>query len=53
MENLNDHDGDRQVTAPFDDGVLIVPSRRLNTGESAVRFGRFVDAASGAAAQAP
>jgi hypothetical protein len=50
---LNGHDGDKQVTTPFDDGVLIMPSRRLNRGESAVRFGRFVDAACGAAAQAP
>ncbi|MCZ6863857.1 MAG: succinylglutamate desuccinylase/aspartoacylase family protein, partial [Alphaproteobacteria bacterium] len=36
------HDGDKEVTTPFDDCVLIMPSQRLKKGESAVRFGRFV-----------
>ena len=36
------YDGDREVRTPFDDCVLIMPSRRLNKGESAVRLGRFV-----------
>lgn len=37
-------DGDRPVVTPYDDCVLIMPSRRLRKGESAVRYGRFVDA---------
>ena len=36
------HDGDRPIPTPYDDCVLIMPSRRLRRGESAVRFGRFV-----------
>lgn len=40
-------DGEKEVTTPFDNCVLIMPSRRLNKGESAVRLGRFVSAASG------
>ncbi|MCP5367153.1 MAG: succinylglutamate desuccinylase/aspartoacylase family protein [Hyphomicrobiales bacterium] len=36
------HDGDRPVATPFDDCVLIMPSRRLRRGESAVRLGRFI-----------
>jgi predicted deacylase len=39
------YDGDKEVTTPFDDCVLIMPSRRLKKGESAVRLGRFVTAA--------
>ncbi|MDX1512854.1 MAG: M14 family metallopeptidase [Gammaproteobacteria bacterium] len=35
-------DGDREVRTPYNDCVLIMPSRRLRKGESAVRFGRFV-----------
>ena len=38
------HDGERPVTTPYDDCVLIMPSRRLRRGESAVRFGRYVSA---------
>ncbi len=41
------HDGEKEVATPFDDCVLVMPSRRLNKGESAVRFGRFVPAVSG------
>jgi len=37
------HDGDEPVATPFDDCVLIMPSRRLRRGESAVRLGRFID----------
>ena len=37
------HDGDRPATTPYDDCVLIMPSRRLKKGESAVRFGRYVE----------
>ncbi|MEQ8505596.1 MAG: M14 family metallopeptidase [Rhodospirillales bacterium] len=36
------HDGDTPVTTPHDDCVLIMPSRRLNRGATAVRLGRFV-----------
>ena len=46
------YDGGKEVTTPFDDCVLIMPSRRLNKGESAVRLGRFVPAASGEAGAA-
>lgn len=34
-------DGDTEVRTPYDDCVLIMPSRRLRKGESAVRFGRY------------
>ena len=37
------HDGDKPVATPYDDCVLIMPSRRLRRGESAVRLGRFID----------
>ncbi|MBB4286561.1 M14 family metallopeptidase [Roseospira goensis] len=37
------HDGDQPVVSPFDDCVLIMPSRRLTRGQTAVRLGRFVD----------
>lgn len=36
------HDGDMPVTTPYDNCVLIMPSRRLRKGESAVRFGRYI-----------
>ena len=36
------HDGDKEVRTPYDNCVLIMPSRRLRKGESAVRFGRFL-----------
>ena len=35
-------DGDFEIRTPYDDCVLIMPSRRLRKGESAVRFGRFI-----------
>lgn len=34
-------DGDVEVRTPYDNCVLIMPSRRLKKGESAVRFGRY------------
>lgn len=37
------YDGDRPVKTPYDDCVLIMPSRRLNPGASAVRLGRYVE----------
>jgi predicted deacylase len=36
------HDGDRPLRTPYDDCVLIMPSRRLGPGLTAVRLGRFV-----------
>jgi predicted deacylase len=36
-------DGDTEILTPYGECVLIMPSRRLRKGESAVRFGRFVD----------
>jgi predicted deacylase len=36
------HDGDEPLVTPHDDCVLIMPSRRLNKGATAVRLGRFI-----------
>jgi predicted deacylase len=36
------HDGEEPVTTPYDDCVLIMPSRRLQPGQTAVRLGRYV-----------
>ena len=36
-------DGDTEITTPYDDCVLIMPTRRPKKGETAVRLGRFVD----------
>ena len=36
-------DGARAIRTPYPQCVLIMPSRRLRPGESAVRFGRYVD----------
>ena len=41
--SLIGHDGDREVRTPYDNCVLIMPSRRLVRGQTAVRLGRFVD----------
>ncbi|MCC7274751.1 MAG: succinylglutamate desuccinylase/aspartoacylase family protein [Alphaproteobacteria bacterium] len=35
-------DGDRPVVTPYDRCILIMPSRRLTKGNTAVRLGRFV-----------
>ncbi len=35
-------DGTAQVRTPYDDAVLIMPTRRPRKGETAVRIGRFV-----------
>jgi predicted deacylase len=37
------YDGDAAVATPYDDCVLVMPSRRLNPGASAVRLGRYLD----------
>ena len=39
------YDGEAPVATPYDDCVLIMPSRRLNPGASAVRLGRYVKVA--------
>ncbi len=36
-------DGDAEVRTPYDDCVLVMPSRRLIKGQTAVRLGRFID----------
>jgi predicted deacylase len=36
-------DGDDTLRTPYDDCVLIMPSRRLHRGHTAVRLGRYVD----------
>ncbi len=36
------HDGGRPVATPHDDCVLVMPSKRLRQGQTAVRFGRLV-----------
>jgi len=35
------HDGGREVRTPYDECVLIMPSRRLGRGQTAVRLGRY------------
>jgi len=41
--SLIGHDGTREVRTPYDDCILIMPSRRLVKGQTAVRLGRFVE----------
>jgi predicted deacylase len=36
-------DGSKKVTTPYDNCVLIMPSRRLTRGQTAVRLGRYID----------
>jgi hypothetical protein len=36
-------DGAKQVLTPYDNAVLIMPTRRPRKGETAVRIGRFVN----------
>ena len=36
-------DDDREVRTPYDNCVLIMPSRRLVRGQTAVRLGRYID----------
>ena len=35
-------DGDQSVRTPYDECVLIMPSRRLTKGQTAVRLGRYI-----------
>jgi hypothetical protein len=37
------HDGSEPVKTPYDHCVLIMPSRRLQPGQTAVRLGRYLD----------
>ncbi|MCP5150132.1 MAG: succinylglutamate desuccinylase/aspartoacylase family protein [Ectothiorhodospiraceae bacterium] len=39
-------DGAREIRTPYDDCVLVMPSRRPRRGESAVRLGRHLEASS-------
>ena len=41
--SLIGHDGDQEVLTPYDNCVLIMPSRRLVRGQTAVRLGRYLD----------
>ena len=41
--SLIGHDGEREVRTPYDNCILIMPSRRLVRGQTAVRLGRYVD----------
>ena len=41
--SLLGYDGDQPVYTPHDRCVLIMPSRRLTKGQTAVRLGRFLD----------
>ncbi|HVB15388.1 MAG TPA: succinylglutamate desuccinylase/aspartoacylase family protein [Stellaceae bacterium] len=41
--SLIGRDGDREVRTPYDNCILLMPSRRLVRGQTAVRLGHFVD----------
>ena len=41
--SLIGRDGEREVRTPYDNCVLIMPSRRLVKGQTAVRLGRYLD----------
>jgi hypothetical protein len=41
--SLIGRDGEREVRTPYDNCVLIMPSRRLIRGQTAVRLGRYLD----------
>jgi predicted deacylase len=41
--SLIGRDGDQEVRTPYNNCVLIMPSRRLIRGQTAVRLGRYVD----------
>ena len=36
------YDGARPVVTPYDDCVLIMPTKRLKPGQTAVRLGRYI-----------
>jgi hypothetical protein len=35
------HDGSREVRTPYDNCVLVMPTRRITKGQTAVRLGRY------------
>jgi predicted deacylase len=37
------HDGDTEVRTPYENSVLVMPTRRPKKGETAVRIGRYVN----------
>ena len=41
--SLIGRDGEREVRTPYDNCILIMPSRRLVRGQTAVRLGRYLD----------
>ena len=36
------NDGEKEVKTPYDNCVLIMPSRRQRPGDTAVRFGKYI-----------
>ena len=36
------HDGDIEVRTPYDNCILVMPSRRQRPGDTAVRFGKYI-----------
>lgn len=36
------HDGEREVRTPYDNAVLIMPTRKPKKGESALRYGQYI-----------
>jgi len=42
-DTLLAHDGDAEVRTPYENSVLVMPSRRPKRGETAVRIGRYVN----------
>ena len=36
-------DGDAEIQTPYDDCVLVMPTRRMAPGQTAVRLGRYID----------
>jgi hypothetical protein len=35
------HDGGRAIRTPYDNCVLVMPTRRITKGQTAVRLGRY------------
>ncbi len=40
-------DGDEEIQTPYDDCVLVMPTRRMVPGQTAVRLGRYIDLPAG------
>jgi predicted deacylase len=43
VDTLLAHDGDNEVRTPYENSVLVMPTRRPKKGETAVRIGRYVN----------